>query len=80
MAKIIIVDQFGNETLVATFRGDSDALSCAAFLQASIHPDSKVWYRVVLKRKGVSRSIAPDNIRQVIYSSVNLSDNIKLKA
>lgn len=73
MAKIVITDQFGNETLVASFKGLGDALVCASFLQAQLHPDTKMQYRVVFKR----RSMAPDHLTHVIRASVNLSEVVE---
>ena len=77
MAKIIIINNATQEeTLVATFRADVEAFQCASLFQAMLHPDTNMEYRVVVKRKGLTRYVTPDSFRTTLNNSVNLLNHL----
>lgn len=78
-AKIIFIDPFEQEFLVATFRATIEANQAASMFQAMLHPESKAMYVVETKEKGVNKRRMVQSFRATVANSINIREHLGIR-
>lgn len=78
-AKIILIDAYDNEFLVATFKAPIEANQAASMFQAMLHPESKSMYVVETKEKGVNKRRMVQSFRATVANSINIREHLGIR-